>query len=137
MLENDDPNNYISNISKKAQYCCHCIFILFVFMRLMSFEPIHLGWCCAECIAFVTGLSTIFVKDKQIIPYLHAASCLRLIIIVRTTQLFQPFLSFIGAFKNVARVVLPALILIYLFAVTGLFAFFSPHGSIKLDIKQK
>jgi hypothetical protein len=90
----------------------------------MSCEPVHAGWCIVEFISFSSGLSTIFVVNSSIKPYLHALSCFRLIIIVRTTSLYMPFINFIDAFKNVSRVALPVIILTYLFSVTGLFVFY-------------
>lgn len=62
-LESPDDHNIVSNLSKIVQYACHCGFFLFVIIRLLSFEPIYVGWCIAEFIAFLSGLCTLIAKD--------------------------------------------------------------------------
>lgn len=52
-----------------------------------------------------------------------AASCLRLVIMVRTTSLNTPLRNLLNAMKNVNKIIFPSLILIYLYSLIGLYAF--------------
>ena len=123
MINEPDGKDEITKIANSLAMVCNYVFLIFAVLRLLSLEPFHWGWCSLELISLIAGLSQIFVINETALRILQAISCLRLLIIVRTTSLFTPFNNMIRAMKNANKIIIPALALIYLYSIIGLYSF--------------
>ena len=75
-----------------------------------------------EMVAFASGVISL-TGPVVILKYAKALRCLRLLLLVRETNLIVPSYNMLTSLKSIRKVLCPAILFVYIYAIIGLYSF--------------
>lgn len=114
----------LEKIGEYVEMGCQIVFIFYFIKRVFSCEKKYLLWIILDAMTIGSGCAAFFVNDEETYRYLKALRTLKLLFLLKHVENMKtPVLSCLRALKKAVIILLPAMCLIYVYAVVGLFSF--------------
>lgn len=109
---------------EKLEVACYILFSLLLVVRLVGWRGLEGGLIIVDILTVIGGLILVFAdKGEYWTRYVRAFCCIRLFLFIEITPLKIPYGSLIKGMKNISKLLLPAVAIIYIYAIIGLHAF--------------
>lgn len=113
---------YVANI---IELVCHSFFILLFFVKCMCFKKgeswVFLG---LDLFCIVTGVIGGALHNNEVARYFKAMRTLRMLFFIKEISILaKPVQNLLTALAKVGNILIPALVIIYVYAVVGLYTF--------------
>ena len=113
-----------SNVASILELVCHILFFIYFIVRLLEWKNEKIFWLLFDFLLVISGIVAYSLEDGEPQRYFKAFRTLRLIYFIKEIKfLNEPSAHLIMALAKVGNLLIPALLIIYIYAVVGLYSF--------------
>lgn len=131
MCYESDSYTFRCGLSYYIQVICLLMICPLFMCKVLRMVGIDSFKCVIELLTFVCGILWVF-RPLIILRYVKMLRPLRILVIIRDTSLIVPTYNMFTSVKSISKVLFPALLTIYIYAIIGLYTF---SGNFVINIK--
>lgn len=114
----------LEKIGEYTEIGCQIFFFLYLVLRITSCHKNQGFWIALDLLTIGAGCAAFIVTGEELNRYLKAFRTLKLLFIFKLFEsLKNPVLSFLKALRKAGKILLPAMCLVFIYSVIGLFSF--------------
>ena len=118
------PNESAKNTFMIIEEVCQGLFLVRLVLKLIVLERSEIIWNLLDFLTIVSAFIGHNISNDETGKYLLAIRALKLIFMIKEVQeLNEEVGRFMSSFKKASYILVPALILIYIYAIIGLYSF--------------
>lgn len=122
MCYESDNFTFRCGISYYIQVICLLMICPLFMIKVLRMVGIDSFKCIIELLTFLCGILWVF-RPLIILKYVKMLRPLRILVIIRDTSLIVPTYNLFTSVKSISKVLFPAILTIYIYAIIGLYTF--------------
>ena len=122
MCYETDDFSFRCGLSHYIQVICLLIICPLFMIKVLRMVGIDSFKCIIELVTFVCGILWVF-RPLIILRYIKMIRPLRILVIIRDTSLIVPTYNMFISVRSISKVLFPAILTIYIYAIIGLYTF--------------
>ena len=122
-LRDPDPTASLNQTTDLIEKVLHCLFLIAFTLKLIALPRFRYGFLVIEVISLLSGLTILFLEEEEVLKYIRAVRCLRLLLFLEIAPMKNPFNGLLKGTKNLAKLLIPALFVIYIYSIVGFYSF--------------